>query len=118
MGITSGELRLYLALEYANGGNLKQWLAERGGRLLEPVARWFTQQLVYGLAYCHAHGVFNRCVLENETKRPCVCVRKRNETPVSAPVCVCVCVLEITRDRTNGGGCGKHQPNLKQASET
>ncbi|KAG2425970.1 hypothetical protein HXX76_013341 [Chlamydomonas incerta] len=60
VGITSGELRLYLALEYANGGNLKQWLAERGGRLAEPVARWFTQQLVYGLAYCHAHGVFNR----------------------------------------------------------
>ncbi|PNW86180.1 hypothetical protein CHLRE_02g076000v5 [Chlamydomonas reinhardtii] len=60
VGIASGDLRLYLALEYANGGNLKQWLAERGGRLAEPVARWFTQQLVYGLAYCHAHGVYNR----------------------------------------------------------
>ncbi len=53
-------MRLYLALEYADSGNLREWLDARGGRLQEPLARWFLQQLVYGLDYCHAHGVVNR----------------------------------------------------------
>ncbi len=55
-------MRLYLALEYADSGNLREWLDARGGRLQEPLARWFLQQLVYGLDYCHAHGVYNRYV--------------------------------------------------------
>ena len=50
----------YLALEYADSGNLGQWLKAAGGRLGEDSARWFFQQLVYGLAHCHHHGVFNR----------------------------------------------------------
>ncbi|GLC41456.1 hypothetical protein PLESTB_001009700 [Pleodorina starrii] len=59
VGLTT-DLRLYLTLEYADSGSLKQWLEVRGGSLPESTARWFCQQLVYGLAYCHAHGVFNR----------------------------------------------------------
>ncbi|PNH10181.1 putative CBL-interacting protein kinase 13 [Tetrabaena socialis] len=60
VGITTS-LCLYLCLEYANGGNLRGLLAgQPGGRLPEDTARWFTQQLVYGLAYCHLQGVFNR----------------------------------------------------------
>ncbi|KAG2499680.1 hypothetical protein HYH03_002615 [Edaphochlamys debaryana] len=55
-----GRMRLYLTLEYANGGTLKQWLASRAGRLPEDEARWFLQQLVYGLCYVHAQGIWNR----------------------------------------------------------
>ncbi|GIL43764.1 hypothetical protein Vafri_1391 [Volvox africanus] len=59
VGLTT-DMRLYLTLEYADSGSLKQWLSDHGGRLSESSARWFAQQLVYGLAYCHAHGVYNR----------------------------------------------------------
>ena len=52
---------MYLALEYADSGSLQQCLdAAAGGRLSEDWACWFFQQLVYGLAHCHAHGVYNR----------------------------------------------------------
>ncbi|EFJ42729.1 serine/threonine protein kinase 1 [Volvox carteri f. nagariensis] len=60
VGLTTDQ-RLYLTLEYADSGSLKQWLAAQPGhRLPEATARWFAQQLVYGLSYCHAHGVYNR----------------------------------------------------------
>ncbi|KXZ50287.1 hypothetical protein GPECTOR_17g926 [Gonium pectorale] len=59
VGITAHH-RMYIALEFADSGNLRQWLDLRGGRLSEHEARWFFQQLVYGLAYCHAYGVYNR----------------------------------------------------------
>ncbi|GFR48322.1 hypothetical protein Agub_g10205 [Astrephomene gubernaculifera] len=60
VGITGVADRIYLNLEFADSGTLKQLLAARGGRLTEGEARWYTQQLVYGMAYCHAQGVFNR----------------------------------------------------------
>ncbi|PNH10180.1 Serine/threonine-protein kinase SAPK9 [Tetrabaena socialis] len=60
VGITTSS-GLYLCLEYANGGTLRDMLLRQpGGRLPEDTARWFTQQLVYGLAYCHSQGVCNR----------------------------------------------------------
>lgn len=33
---------------------------QRAVRLKEPAARWFFQQLVIGLDYCHRKGVVNR----------------------------------------------------------
>ena len=39
---------------------------QRAIRLKEPAARWFFQQLVIGLDYCHRKGVVNRDIkLEN-----------------------------------------------------
>jgi hypothetical protein len=39
---------------------------QRAGRLHEPVARWFFQQLILGVDHCHARGVANRDLkLEN-----------------------------------------------------
>jgi hypothetical protein len=41
-----------IVMEYATGGSLFHYV-QRHGRLKEPVARWFFQQLVLGVDYCH-----------------------------------------------------------------
>mmetsp|Transcript_29538 Transcript_29538/g.65405 ORF Transcript_29538/g.65405 Transcript_29538/m.65405 type:complete len:400 (+) Transcript_29538:305-1504(+) len=54
-----------IAMEYASGGNLFSYVT-RAVRLKEPAARWFFQQLIIGLDYCHKRGVVNRDIkLEN-----------------------------------------------------
>jgi serine/threonine-protein kinase SRK2 len=54
-----------IVMEYATGGSLFQYV-QRQGRLMEAVARWFFQQLVVGVDYCHRKGVANRDIkLEN-----------------------------------------------------
>lgn len=56
---------LCIVMEYASGGNLFSYV-QRAVRLKEPAARWFFQQLVIGLDYCHRRGVVNRDIkLEN-----------------------------------------------------
>ena len=56
---------LAIAMEYAPGGDLFSYVSQRGG-LSEDDARWFFQQLVIGLDYCHRLGVVNRDIkLEN-----------------------------------------------------
>jgi hypothetical protein len=47
------ERHLVLVMEYASGGNLFQYVSQRGG-LSEQDARWFFQQLIIALAYCHS----------------------------------------------------------------
>lgn len=39
-------------MDYANGGSLFHFVQQRG-RLREPMARWFFQQLVLAVDYCH-----------------------------------------------------------------
>lgn len=54
-----------IVMEYATGGTLFQYV-QKQGRLKEAVARWFFQQLVVGVDYCHKRGVANRDIkLEN-----------------------------------------------------
>lgn len=54
-----------IAMEYATGGSLFQYVQQQA-RLKEAVARWFFQQLVIGVDYCHKRGVANRDIkLEN-----------------------------------------------------
>ncbi|KAK9828792.1 hypothetical protein WJX72_002102 [[Myrmecia] bisecta] len=65
---------LAIAMEYAAGGDMFQHVKIRGG-LDEVEARWFFQQLIIGVDYCHKMGVVNRDVkLENTlldgSKRP------------------------------------------------
>eukprot|EP00884_Botryococcus_braunii_P022478 jgi/Botrbrau1/8914/Bobra.0148s0028.1 len=56
---------LAIAMEYAPGGDLFQYVRDHGG-LKEEDARWFFQQLIVGLDYCHRMGVVNRDIkLEN-----------------------------------------------------
>mmetsp|Transcript_40234 Transcript_40234/g.89327 ORF Transcript_40234/g.89327 Transcript_40234/m.89327 type:complete len:381 (-) Transcript_40234:812-1954(-) len=54
-----------IAMEYATGGSLFHYV-QKQGRLKEAVARWFFQQLIIGVDYCHKRGVANRDIkLEN-----------------------------------------------------
>jgi serine/threonine-protein kinase SRK2 len=54
-----------IAMEYASGGSLFTYV-QRAVRLKEAAARWFFQQLIIGLDYCHRKGVVNRDIkLEN-----------------------------------------------------
>lgn len=59
------EKYLAIAMEYAPGGDMFQHVKRKGG-LEEGEARWFFQQLIIGLDYCHKMGVVNRDIkLEN-----------------------------------------------------
>ena len=54
-----------LVLEYANFGDLHSYVMSRRG-LSEPEARWFFQQLMLAVDFCHRMGVVNRDIkLEN-----------------------------------------------------
>ena len=62
---TSPPQYLAIVMEYAAGGDMFQYVKARGG-LDEADARWFFQQLIIGLDYCHRSGVVNRDIkLEN-----------------------------------------------------
>ncbi|KAK9808715.1 hypothetical protein WJX72_002433 [[Myrmecia] bisecta] len=50
---------LCIVLEYASGGNLRDYL-NKYGKMPEPVARRVFQQLIEGVDYCHRLGVVNR----------------------------------------------------------
>jgi serine/threonine-protein kinase SRK2 len=54
-----------IAMDFASGGSLFQFM-RRKRRLNEPLARWFFQQLILAVDYCHRKGVANRDIkLEN-----------------------------------------------------
>ena len=95
---------LGIAMEYAAGGDLFQLVtharaagagAGRRGGLPEPDARWYFQQLVCALEYCHAMGVASRDVklentlLDGDADRPliklCDFGYSKHDTIQSAP---------------------------------
>ncbi|XP_043707440.1 CBL-interacting serine/threonine-protein kinase 4-like isoform X2 [Telopea speciosissima] len=51
--------KIYLAMEYARGGELLAKIS-RHKRFTEPVARFYFQQLVSSLYFCHRNGVAHR----------------------------------------------------------
>ncbi len=56
---------LCIVMEYANGGSLFTMVRQHR-RLRESMARWFFQQLILAVDYCHRRGVANRDIkLEN-----------------------------------------------------
>lgn len=59
LGLTPDRSTIYMVMEYADRGDLLEYLRRRG-RFREHEARWFFQQLVFGLDYCHQRGVYNR----------------------------------------------------------
>lgn len=57
--------KLAIVMEYANGGNLFNYIRSKH-RVEESLARWFFQQLMVAVDYCHRKGVANRDIkLEN-----------------------------------------------------
>lgn len=58
--------RVYMVMQLMEGGTLKDWVQERGGRVGEGVALRLVVQVVEALAYLHERGVVHRDVkLEN-----------------------------------------------------
>lgn len=59
-GFFYDELRIYLILEYAPGGELYAHLKECGGTFNEPEAAGYIASLASALRHCHAKGVIHR----------------------------------------------------------
>lgn len=56
---------LCIVMEYAPGGDMFEYVVKKNG-LREDEARWFFQQLIVSIDYCHRMGVANRDIkLEN-----------------------------------------------------
>eukprot|EP00198_Chlamydomonas_reinhardtii_P012503 XP_001701840.1 serine/threonine protein kinase 12 [Chlamydomonas reinhardtii] len=65
LGLTPDKRYLFMVMEYADCGDLFKYVQQHG-RLPEADARWFFQQIILGLDYCHRRGVVNRDLkLEN-----------------------------------------------------
>uniref|UniRef100_A0A1S4APK7 non-specific serine/threonine protein kinase n=1 Tax=Nicotiana tabacum TaxID=4097 RepID=A0A1S4APK7_TOBAC len=63
--VLANKSKIYLVLEYVNGGELFDRIASKG-KLKEAQGRKFFQQLIDGVSYCHNKGVFHRDLkLEN-----------------------------------------------------
>eukprot|EP01025_Chloroclados_australasicus_P045338 TRINITY_DN4959_c0_g1_i1.p1 TRINITY_DN4959_c0_g1~~TRINITY_DN4959_c0_g1_i1.p1 ORF type:complete len:397 (-),score=39.02 TRINITY_DN4959_c0_g1_i1:296-1438(-) len=55
-----------IVMEFAEGGDMFSFLKKSGGKLAEPQARWFFQQLIFAVEYCHINKVILRDIkLEN-----------------------------------------------------
>eukprot|EP00210_Caulerpa_lentillifera_P003756 g3588.t1 len=63
--LISSSTHFGMVMEYANKGNLSTYIKRRGG-LTDKLARFFFQQLVLAVDYCHKMNVVNRDIkLEN-----------------------------------------------------
>lgn len=59
-----------IVMDYASGGSLLEYVQQRK-RLRESAARWFFQQLILAVDYCHRKGVANRDIkLDNLLLQP------------------------------------------------
>ncbi|KAG6396372.1 hypothetical protein SASPL_142520 [Salvia splendens] len=63
--VLASKVKIYMVLEYVNGGELFDRIASRG-KYSEAQGRKLFQQLIDGVAYCHNKGVYHRDLkLEN-----------------------------------------------------
>ncbi|XP_031112654.1 CBL-interacting serine/threonine-protein kinase 9 isoform X2 [Ipomoea triloba] len=62
--VLASKTKIYIVLEYANGGELFDKIA-RHGRLKEDEARGYFQQLINAVDYCHSRGVYHRDLKED-----------------------------------------------------
>ncbi|QDZ24611.1 serine/threonine protein kinase [Chloropicon primus] len=64
-GVSLSQADLVILMEYASGGELFSHIQKKG-KIPESEARYFFQQLICGVAYCHVKGVCHRDLkLEN-----------------------------------------------------
>ncbi|KAL7002281.1 CBL-interacting serine/threonine-protein kinase 9 [Sarracenia purpurea var. burkii] len=57
--VMASKTKIYIVLEYVNGGELFDKIAKQG-RLKEDEARRYFQQLINAVDYCHSRGVYHR----------------------------------------------------------
>ena len=56
--IMVSEAKIYLVMEYVNGGTLEDRIVSDG--LAEDTARKYFQQLISALEFCHRSGIYHR----------------------------------------------------------
>ena len=56
------QTRLYLVLEFADGGDMYDYIMRHEGGLGEDAAREYFRQIVTAIQYCHRLHVVHRCV--------------------------------------------------------
>ncbi|KAL3649202.1 CBL-interacting protein kinase [Castilleja foliolosa] len=56
--VMATKTKIYFIIEYAKGGELFDKVAK--GKLIEPVARKYFQQLINAVDFCHGRGVYHR----------------------------------------------------------
>lgn len=56
--VMATKTKIYFALEYAKGGELFDKVSK--GKLREPIARKYFQQLITAVDFCHSRGVYHR----------------------------------------------------------
>lgn len=84
---------LLIVLQIVNGGNLKRAL--RNGPLSENDARWYYQQLVCGVDYCHRLKILNRDITPENILLHEVVGEGRNNRSVKS---VMLCDFGLSRD--------------------
>ncbi|XP_010522895.1 PREDICTED: CBL-interacting serine/threonine-protein kinase 9 [Tarenaya hassleriana] len=57
--VMASKTKIYIVLEFVNGGELFDKIAQQG-RLKEDEARRYFQQLINAVDYCHSRGVYHR----------------------------------------------------------
>lgn len=57
--VMASKTKIYIVLEYVDGGELFDKIAQQG-RLSEDEARGYFQQLINAVDYCHSRGVYHR----------------------------------------------------------
>ncbi|XP_057972164.1 CBL-interacting serine/threonine-protein kinase 14 [Malania oleifera] len=56
--VMATKTKVYFVMEFAKGGELLAKIAK--GRFSEDLSRWYFQQLISAVGYCHSRGVFHR----------------------------------------------------------
>jgi serine/threonine protein kinase len=101
---------LNLVTDYCSSGSLLQYVQQRGA-LVEAFARWFFQQLVLGVDYCHSKGVWGLDLQATQLQvrgKTCAAQQSRRvclQQAVGATVVTCL-QLKILTDRQFTADCG------------
>ncbi|GBF95923.1 sulfur stress regulator [Raphidocelis subcapitata] len=94
--LSRGRRRVNIVMDYASGGTMVELVQERR-RLREPLARWFFQQLVVAVDYCHKKGVVLRDIkLDNLLLQP---------APGLPQPLLRICDFGYSRSDARGGKC-------------
>ena len=68
------QTKLYLVLEFADGGDMYDYIMRHEGGLQEEIARKYFRQIVTAIQYCHKLHVVHRDLKPGEQTKKLVCL--------------------------------------------